>query len=428
MNILVIGSGGRENALIWAFAKSPLCEKIYAMPGNGGIGLIAENVSVSPEKHDDVIKFCKEKNIGFVMIGSEAPLVDGLVDSLEAANIVVFGPKKAAAQLEGSKDFTKKCCDRYNIPTAAYQTFTDAVAAKEYIKKQGTPIVIKADGLAAGKGVIIAQNEAEAFAAIDDILVNKQFGAAGSSVVIEEFLQGEEISVFALVDGNTALYFGSAQDHKAVGEGDTGPNTGGMGTYSPAPVMTKQLEEQVMHEAILPTVNGLKKDGIVYKGILFAGFMVTDKGPKLLEYNVRFGDPETQVLMARIDCDLLELLFAAAKGDISGKQVKMKQEAALCVVMAANGYPADYKKGTVIANLDVAAKKDDVVIFHAGTKIDEQGRVLANGGRVLGVTALGKTVTEAQQKAYNAVDAINWPDGFCRRDIGWRAVKREQVA
>jgi len=422
MNILVIGSGGREHALIWALNKSPKCDKIYAMPGNGGIGDVAQNVNVDVTKHEDVIEFCKENDIGLVVIGPEAPLVDGLTDSLEASGILTFGPSKLAAQLEGSKDFTKKLCDKYNIPTAAYETFTDADKAKEYIKKQGAPIVVKADGLAAGKGVIIAETEAEAIAAIDDILVNKEFGDAGSSVVIEELLIGEEISVFALVDGNTALYFGSAQDHKRVGEGDTGLNTGGMGTYSPAPVMTASLEEQIMRESIIPSVKGMKNDGIPYKGILFAGFMVTDKGPILLEFNVRFGDPETQSLMARLDSDLVDLMQACAKGDIKGKQVRLKDKAALCVVMAANGYPGAYEKGSIINGIEDAEKNSDVMVFHAGTKKDDSGNIIANGGRVLGVTAIGDSVLEAKEKAYQAVDKIKWPEGFCRRDIGWRAV------
>lgn len=428
MNILVIGSGGREHALIWKLSQSPLCGKIFAMTGNGGTGKLAENVSISPENHKDVIDFCKKNNVEFVMIGSEAPLVDGLVDSLEAAGILAFGPSKVAAQLEGSKDFTKKACDNYNIPTAAYETFDNAKKAKEYVKKQGTPIVIKADGLAAGKGVIIAQDQREAFQAIDDMLTNNKFGKAGNSVVIEEFLSGEEISVFAICDGNTALYFGSAQDHKAVGEGDTGANTGGMGTYSPAPVMNAKLQQQVMEQAILPTVLGMKKDDMPYKGVLFAGFMVTPQGAKLLEFNVRFGDPETQVLMARLDCDLLPILIAAASGNLAGQEVKLKENTALCVVMAAKGYPEAYQKDTQIKNLSALEQSEDVIVFHAGTKLDEKGNVLANGGRVLGVTAIGSSVTDAQKKAYNAVDKIDWQDGFCRRDIGWRAVKRENAA
>jgi phosphoribosylamine--glycine ligase len=427
MNILVIGSGGREHALIWKLKQSPMCEKIYAVPGNGGIGKAAEIVNISPSDHKAMIEFCQQNNIGFVMVGPETPLVEGLVDSLEAANILAFGPSKVAAQLEGSKDFTKKACDRYNIPTAAYETFTDAEKASAYIEKVGVPIVIKADGLAAGKGVILAHSKTDALDAIDDILVKNQFGDAGHSIVIEEFLEGEEISVFALCDGNTAIYFGSAQDHKAVGDGDTGPNTGGMGTYSPAPVMNEKLQQQIMDEAIFPTIYGMKKDGMPYKGILFAGFMVTKNGPKLLEFNVRFGDPETQVLMARLDSDLLPLLIASAKGDLAGHDVKLKDQAALCVVMAADGYPGDYKKGSVIKNLDAVAAMDDVMVFHAGTKLAENGDILANGGRVLGITAIGKSVTEAQAKAYAAVDKVDWNEGFCRRDIGWRAVAREKV-
>ncbi|PIR39152.1 MAG: phosphoribosylamine--glycine ligase [Alphaproteobacteria bacterium CG11_big_fil_rev_8_21_14_0_20_39_49] len=428
MNILVIGSGGREHALIWKLSQSPQCEKIFAMPGNGGISKIARNVSISTSNHNDVINFCKENNIEFVMVGPEAPLVEGLVDSLEAANILTFGPSKVASQLEGSKDFTKKACDNYNIPTADYRTFTDAGSAKAYINEKGTPIVIKADGLAAGKGVIIAQDKEEAFTAIDDMLVNNRFGDAGKSVVIEEFLEGEEISVFAICDGNKALYFGSAQDHKAVGEGDTGPNTGGMGTYSPAPVMNAALQQEIMEKAIIPTIEGMKKDGMPYKGVLFAGFMVTSKGAKLLEFNVRFGDPETQVLMARLDEDLLPILISAAKGQLTDRQIKLKDKTALCVVMAAKGYPDSYQKGTVINNLESLENSEDIFVFHAGTKLDENGNFLANGGRVLGITALGTSVTQTQAKAYNAVDKIDWKDGFCRRDIGWRAIKRESAA
>ena len=426
MNILVIGSGGREHALIWALSKSPLSTKIYAAPGNGGISSIAENISISTS--DEIINFCKNENIEFVVVGPEAPLVEGLTDELEKANIAVFGPSKAAAKLEASKEFTKYICDKYNIPTAKYESFTDAVKAKQYIDKVGVPIVIKADGLAAGKGVILAYEKQEAIDAIDDILVNNKFGEAGSSVVIEEMLEGEEISVFALSDGKNALYFGSAQDHKAVGEGDTGPNTGGMGTYSPAPIMTNDLQNQIMQETILPAISAMEKEGSPYKGVLFAGFMVTKEGPKLLEFNVRFGDPETQVLMSRLESDLVKLFLATAKGDLSNREVKMDEKAALCVVMAANGYPESYEKGAVINNIDKANKLDDVTIFHAGTKINEAGDFIANGGRVLGVVAKGDNVIQAQEKAYEAVDTIDWPEGFCRRDIGWRAVKREKLA
>lgn len=423
MNILVIGSGGREHALTWALKKSPLAEKIYIAPGNGGTKTLAESVLLDIGTHQNVVKFCQERSIGLVVIGPEAPLASGLADSLAAAGIPVFGPGKAAAQLEASKGFTKRLCDKYNIPTADYQEFTDAAQAKAYVTKNGTPIVIKADGLAAGKGVIIAMNEAEAFQAIDDILGGK-FGSAGASIVIEEFLEGEEVSFFALVDGTTAVTFGSAQDHKRVGDGDTGPNTGGMGTYSPAPVFTASLEQQVMQEIILPTVKGLQAEGTPFKGILFAGLMITTKGPKLIEFNVRFGDPETQVLMARLKSDLVPLFLACAKGELAGKKVELLDHAALCVVMAAKGYPEDYLKGTEICNLDQAEKIPDVIIFHAGTKCTDN-TYYANGGRVLGVTGIGKTVMEAQKKAYHAVDTIDWEGGFCRRDIGWRAIQRK---
>lgn len=424
MNLLVIGSGGREHALIWKLKQSPLCEKIYAAPGNGGIGAIANNVAISAS--GDIISFCREKNIGLVVIGPEAPLVEGLSDDLEKAGIPVFGPSKAAARLEGSKEFTKHICDKYNLPTAKYKAFTDAGAAKEYINEVGIPIVIKADGLAAGKGVILAYKKQEALDAIDDMLVNNKFGDAGSSIVIEELLEGEEISVFALSDGENAVYFGSAQDHKRVGEGDTGANTGGMGTYSPAPVMTDALQERIMRETIFPAIKGMKAENMPYKGVLFAGFMVTKDGPKLLEFNVRFGDPETQVLMARLKSDLVSLLLATATGKLKKQSVEMDKKAALCVVMAANGYPDSYKKGSVISNLDKASELSDTIIFHAGTQLDDKGNILANGGRVLGITAKGNSVSEAKANAYKAVDAIDWPEGFCRRDIGWRAVEREE--
>lgn len=425
MDILVVGSGGREHALIWALKKSPLCDKIYAAPGNGGTSKIAENKNLS--SHTEIINFCKKESISLVIIGPEVPLVDGLTDELEANNINVFGPSQAASELEGSKEFTKYICDKYNIPTAAYRSFTDASEAVKYIEEVGVPIVIKADGLAAGKGVILAHEKQEALDAIDDILVKKIFGDAGQNIVIEEFLTGEEISVFALVDGENALYFGSAQDHKAVGEGDTGANTGGMGTYSPAPIMTDSLQAQIMREAIIPAVNGMKSEGKPYKGVLFAGFMVNENGPKLLEFNVRFGDPETQSLMVRLESDLLELMLAVSEGDLQGKSVALSDKTALCVVMAANGYPASYEKGTKINNLDAISDKDGLV-FHAGTKKDYDGNITANGGRVLGVVATGNSVTEAQKNAYKNVDTVDWKDGFCRRDIGWRAVKREEQA
>lgn len=422
MDILVIGSGGREHALIWAIKQSPLVDKIYVAPGNGGTRELAEAVLLNLSGHQDVIDFCKENEIGLVIIGPEAPLADGLSDSLTKAGIKVFGPSKAAAQLEASKGFTKRLCDKYQIPTAAYQEFTNAKEAKAYVKEQGTPIVIKADGLAAGKGVVVAMTEKEAFQAIDEILGGR-FGKAGASIVVEEYLSGEEVSFFALVDGESAIAFGSAQDHKRVGDGDTGPNTGGMGTYSPAPVFTKALEDQVMREIIFPTVHGMKTEGMPFKGVLFAGLMITSRGPRLIEFNVRFGDPETQVLMARLKSDLVSLFLSCADGTLAGRKVELHDRAALCVVMAAKGYPEDYKKGTPIRNLEQASALSDVIVFHAGTQYKE-GNYVANGGRVLGVTGLGRTVQDAQKKAYQAVDTIEWEDGFCRRDIGWRAIQK----
>lgn len=424
MNILIIGSGGREHALAFAIRKSPLCENVYIAPGNAGTKILAENVMLAISNHNEVIKFCQDKNIGLVIVGPEAPLVDGIADSLNDAGIPVFGPGRIGAQLEGSKAFTKHICDKYNIPTALYREFTDSqvVEARKYISEIPTPIVLKADGLAAGKGVIIAQTKDEALQAIEDILVTKEFGSAGNKVLIEEFLEGEEISVFAVSDGSRAVYFGCAQDHKKVGEGDIGLNTGGMGAYAPAPVMTPGLEAQIMEEMINPTVKAMQDLGAPYRGVLFAGIMVTKTGPKLIEFNSRFGDPETQVLMARLESDLVPILLAAAKGDISGVAVQMSKDAALCVVMAAKGYPGDYEKGTIIENLEEAGNVEGVKIFHAGTKLDAKGNFTANGGRVLGVTAQGKTVAIAQVRAYKAVDKIKWDEGFCRRDIGWRAI------
>jgi phosphoribosylamine--glycine ligase len=353
--------------------------------------------------------------------------VDGIADSLNAAGVPVFGPGKIGAQLEGSKAFTKHICDKYNIPTSSYREFDEQQAdeAKKYVTTLPTPIVVKADGLAAGKGVIIAQNKDEAIKAIDNILVTKEFGSAGNKIVIEEFLEGEEISVFAISDGKNSVYFGSAQDHKKVGDGDTGPNTGGMGAYAPAPIMTGNLEKQIMQEMIEPTVRAMQDLGAPYRGVLFAGIMVTKTGPKLIEFNSRFGDPETQVLMARLKSDLVPILLAAANGDISKVSVQMRDNAALCVVMAAKGYPGDYQRGTQIKDINKAEEIPFVNIFHAGTRLDKHEHLIANGGRVLGVTAIGRNVTEAQISAYKAVDRIKWPEGFCRRDIGWRATGKK---
>ncbi len=424
MKVLVVGSGGREHALCWALSRSPLCSGIYCAPGNAGIGSVATCVPVAADDVDGLVRFCADNGIGFVVVGPEVPLVAGLVDRLEEAGIPAFGPSAAAAALEGSKGFMKDLCAKYGIPTAAYGRFRDAAAAKAFVQEKGAPIVVKADGLAAGKGVIIATNAAEAEAAIDEIMASRSFGAAGDEVVIEEFLDGEEASFFAIVDGETALPMGSAQDHKRVGDGDTGPNTGGMGAYSPAPVVTPEMADEVMQRIILPTVHGMAAEGRPFKGVLFAGLMIDAAGPKLLEFNTRFGDPECQVLMTRLKSDLLPLLMAARDGRLSSQRIDWHEHAALVVVMAAQGYPGAYAKGTAITGLDRAESVENVVVFHAGTARAEDGRVVAAGGRVLGVTATGASVADAQRKAYAAVDRIDWPEGFCRRDIGWRALGR----
>jgi phosphoribosylamine--glycine ligase len=424
MNVLLLGSGGREHALAWKIAASPLLTKLYAAPGNPGIGSEAEQVKLDIADHAAVAAFCKDKKIDLVVVGPEGPLVAGIADDLRAENIRVFGPSKAAAQLEGSKGFTKDLCARYNIPTAAYGRFSDLASAKAYVEKTGAPIVIKADGLAAGKGVTVAMTLDEARAALGACF-DGSFGTAGTEVVIEEFMTGEEASFFCLCDGTTALPFGTAQDHKRVGDGDTGPNTGGMGAYSPAPVMTPDLVERTMREIIEPTMRGMAELGAPFSGMLFAGLMITDKGPKLIEYNTRFGDPECQVLMMRLKDDLLVLLNAATDGQLAHMSVRWRDEAALTVVMAARGYPGTPEKGSVIRGVEDAAS-DGVQIFHAGTAING-GALVANGGRVLNVTATGSTVGEAQGRAYAALDRIDWPDGFCRRDIGWQAVAREQA-
>ncbi|RWC32789.1 phosphoribosylamine--glycine ligase [Mesorhizobium sp.] len=423
MNVLLLGSGGREHALAWKIAASPLLTKLYAAPGNPGIGSEAELVKLDIADHAAVAAFCKDKKIDLVVVGPEGPLVAGIADDLRAQDIRVFGPSKAAAQLEGSKGFTKDLCARYNIPTAAYGRFGDLASARAYVEKMGAPIVIKADGLAAGKGVTVAMTLGEAQAALDACF-DGSFGTAGAEVVVEEFMTGEEASFFCLCDGTTALPFGTAQDHKRVGDGDTGPNTGGMGAYSPAPVMTPELVERTMREIIEPTMRGMAELGAPFSGVLFAGLMVTDKGPKLIEYNTRFGDPECQVLMMRLKDDLLVLLNAATDGQLAHMSVRWRDEAALTVVMAARGYPGTPEKGSVIRGVEDAAG-DGVQIFHAGTAING-GALVANGGRVLNVTATGSTVGEAQKRAYAALDRIDWPDGFCRRDIGWQAVAREQ--
>jgi phosphoribosylamine---glycine ligase len=423
MNILLLGSGGREHALAWKLKQSPLCDTLYAAPGNPGIAEEAELVELDLSDHAAVVHFCSDHDIGLVVVGPETPLVDGLADSLDAALVPVFGPSKRAAQLEGSKGFTKELCSAANIPTAAYEKYTNKAEAITGLADFTAPYVIKADGLAAGKGVIIAETHKEALAALEDMF-GGGFGDAGAAVVIEDFMTGEEASFFALTDGNNVVAFGSAQDHKRVGEGDTGPNTGGMGAYSPAHVLTPELEAQVIKEIIHPTVEAMREAGMPYKGVLFAGLMLTDAGPKLIEYNCRFGDPECQVLMTRFEGDLAALLLAIAQGELDQAALpRFSDRTALTVVMAANGYPGTPRKGGVIAGLP-QAEKNDAKVFHAGTAMAD-GHLVANGGRVLNVTATGDTVTEAQASAYQAVDTISFETGFCRRDIGWREIERE---
>lgn len=421
MRILVVGGGGREHALCWKIAASPLCDALYCAPGNAGIADVAECAPVAADDLAGLVGFAKENSIDFVVVGPEQPLVAGLVDLLDAEGIKAFGPRRAAAMLEGSKGFLKDFCTKHEIPTAEYGRFVDAGSAKSFVREAGAPIVIKADGLAAGKGVTIAHTVAEAEAAINEIMVERRFGDGGAALVIEELLEGEEVSYFALVDGRSILPLASAQDHKRAGEGETGPNTGGMGAYSPAPVMTPQLEAQVLETIIRPTVEAMAAEGHPFKGVLYAGLMVTEDGPMLLEYNVRFGDPECQVLCARIKSDPLPVLLAVADGELSSTDLRWSDEVALTVVLAARGYPGAYSRDTEIEELDAAAA-DGVVIFHAGTRRGDDGALLAAGGRVLNVTATGASFQDAQERAYAAVDRIRWPDGFCRRDIGWRVV------
>lgn len=424
MKVLLIGSGGREHSLAWAMAQSENCDALYCAPGNAGIESCAECVDIAADDIDGLVDFAKGHAIDLVVVGPEQPLVLGIVDRLKEIGIPAFGPNKAAAQLEGSKGFMKDLCSKYDIPTAAYGRFQDVEAAAEFIKAQGAPIVVKADGLAAGKGVIIAESIEDAIAAATDMLSGNAFGEAGHEIVVEQFLNGEEVSYFALADGETILPLTSAQDHKRVYDGDAGPNTGGMGAYSPAHFMDDTLEKKILERIVEPTISGMAADGHPFTGVLFAGLMIVDGEPFLIEHNARFGDPECQTLMMRMQGDLLEVLNAAAHGrlDEVKDHIGWKDESALCVVMAANGYPGAYKKNTVIGQLSDTAEVKDVTVFHAGTARADNGDIVSVGGRVLGVTAIGRNVAEAQRRAYLGVDCIDWPDGFNRTDIGWRAI------
>ena len=420
MNILILGSGGREHAIAWAVKQNPKCDRLIVAPGNAGIAAIAECADIDILDGDAVAVFAEENTVDFVIVGPEAPLAAGVADRLRDAGLSVFGPSAAAARLEASKSFTKAICDAAKAPTAAYARFTEAEGAKAYIKAQGAPIVVKADGLAAGKGVIVAMTETEALDAIDDMF-GGEFGAAGAEVVIEEFMEGEEGSLFVLVDGETVVPIGTAQDHKRVGDGDTGPNTGGMGAYSPAPVLSAAVEKRALDEIVRPTMAEMARRGMPYQGVLYVGLMIKDGAPRLVEYNVRFGDPECQVLMMRLGAQALDLMQACAEGRLAETAPHWANDHAITVVLAANGYPGAYRKGNEIKGLDGIKETSSQIVFHAGTSA-QNGAILATGGRVLNVTARGKTLKEARDRAYALVDQIDWPEGFCRRDIGWRAL------
>ena len=420
MNILILGGGGREHALAWAVKQNPKCDRLIVAPGNSGIAMLAECADIDILDGASVVTFCAENAVDFVIVGPEAPLAAGVADATRAAGLLTFGPSAAAARLEASKAFTKEICDACGAPTAAYARFTDAATARAYVTAQGAPIVIKADGLAAGKGVVVAMTMAEALAAVDDIL-GGSFGAAGAEVVIEEFMAGEEASFFVLTDGNHALALGTAQDHKRAFDGDTGPNTGGMGAFSPAPVLTEAIQTQAMTQIVLPTIAEMARRGTPYQGVLYAGLMIEDGRARLVEYNARFGDPEAQVLMMRLGAQSLDLLLACAEGRLQGARVTWAEDHALTVVLAAQGYPGDYAKGSAIQGLDALPEDSRQMVFHAGTRMDG-ATLTANGGRVLNVTARGDTLAQARDAAYAMVDGIDWPGGFCRRDIGWRAL------
>jgi phosphoribosylamine--glycine ligase len=423
MNILVVGGGGREHTLVWKIAQSPLVDKIYCAPGNPGIAELAECVHIGADEITALCEFAQAEEIDLTIVGPEVPLTMGIVDMFQAAGLEIFGPDKAAAQIEGSKGFSKDLMARYNVPTAAYQSFTDHAQAVTYIKKQGAPIVVKADGLAAGKGVIVAMTEEQAITAVDDIMLDQVFGDAGASVVIEEFMDGEEASFFAFTDGKNILPLASSQDHKRVNDGDEGPNTGGMGAYSPAPVVTDELYQVIVETIVKPTIDGMAKDGCPYSGILYVGLMIKDGVPRVVEYNARFGDPEAQPLLMRMKSDIVPVLYACARGRLEQDSIEWHDKAAVCVVMASGGYPASYEKGLPISGLDDAAKIDDLMVFHAGTTLKE-GKIVNQGGRVLGVTGLGDSVRDAIDKAYVGVKVIHWDGVHYRNDIGARALNR----
>lgn len=420
MNILILGSGGREHSLAWAVNQNPKCDILYCAPGNAGISKVAQCVDLNIENSSDVLKFCLDKRIQFVIIGPEAPLAMGIADDLRANNILTFGPSASAAKLESSKAFTKGVCDSCNAPTAKYARFTELELAIEYVHEQGAPIVVKADGLAGGKGVIVAMTLDEAINGLKDIF-SGAFGKAGAEVVIEEFMEGEEASFFILSDGKNILPIGTAQDHKRVFDGDTGPNTGGMGAYSPAPIMTKDVTSKAISQIIQPTIDEMAKRGIPYQGVLYAGFMIKDGEPKLVEYNVRFGDPECQVLMMRLGAQALDAMLACAKGELNNYKLNWADDHALTIVYAAKGYPGTYEKGSKILGLDKISETTNIQVFHAGTK-EEENNIIATGGRVLNITARGSSLKEAHRLAYEAIEKIHWENGFYRNDIGWRAL------
>ncbi len=423
MKVLVVGGGGREHALCWKIAQSPLVDTLYCAPGNPGIAEVAECVNIGADEIEILCEFAAAEKIDLTVVGPEVPLTMGIVDTFQAAGLEIFGPNKAAAQIEGSKGFSKDLMAKYNIPTAAYRSFTEHSAAVAYIKQQGAPIVVKADGLAAGKGVVVAMAEEEAIAAVDDIMLDKVFGAAGASVVIEEFMDGEEASFFAFTDGKNILPLASSQDHKRVYDNDDGPNTGGMGAYSPAPVVTAELHDIIVETIVKPTIAGMAQDGCPYCGILYVGLMIKDGKPRVVEYNARFGDPEAQPLLMRMKEDIVPILQACARGELTQTSLEWHDKAAVCVVMASGGYPASFDKGWPIVGLDEAARIKDLMVFHAGTAFKDE-HVVNNGGRVLGVTGLGATVKEAIDKAYSGVVLIDWPEAHYRKDIGARALNR----